>query len=433
VGQTGAVSEDPAGTAARTAAPLHRRTWHLGPPPASRRTAGWVLLPLRGFLGFTFCFAGLQKLANPTFFNSANPSGIHAQLLGAARVSPLHALLGHLVHLSTPIGVLIALGELAVGLGTLLGLLTPIAAIGGLLLSITLFLSVSYHSSPYYTGADIVFVFAWLPLIVAGSGGVLSLDAFLEAKERVRRGLGPASPVTVPFAVIQQVCGHYAADRCNAQRGAACAPRGCPFLAGIEHPASEPVAGAVRRRPVLLGTLAAGVGALGLAGAGAAAGLGRLIGGAKVSSGLSALGSSTAPQSSATTTTTSTSTTLAEPASTTTPSSSATTTSVPEPTGTIIGRASGVPLGGAATFTVPESGDPGIVLQPSAGHFVAFDAVCPHQGCTVGFSSAAELLVCPCHGSEFNATTGALVRGPAPHGLRAVSIAEGHNGDLYAQ
>jgi thiosulfate dehydrogenase [quinone] large subunit len=26
---------------------------------------GRALLPLRAFLGFTFCFAGLQKLANP--------------------------------------------------------------------------------------------------------------------------------------------------------------------------------------------------------------------------------------------------------------------------------------------------------------------------------------------------------------------------------
>ena len=51
---------------------------------------GWALLPLRAFLGITFCFAGLQKLANPNFFDPNSPSGIQAQLVAANRTSPLH-------------------------------------------------------------------------------------------------------------------------------------------------------------------------------------------------------------------------------------------------------------------------------------------------------------------------------------------------------
>src|SRR5215475_11237715 len=51
-----------------------------------------ALLPLRAFLGFTFCFAGLQKLANPLFFEAGNPASIQAQLAGAARRSPIHLL-----------------------------------------------------------------------------------------------------------------------------------------------------------------------------------------------------------------------------------------------------------------------------------------------------------------------------------------------------
>jgi len=44
--------------------------WAVGPQWAAQglRQPGWVLLPLRAFLGFTFCYAGLQKLANPDFF-----------------------------------------------------------------------------------------------------------------------------------------------------------------------------------------------------------------------------------------------------------------------------------------------------------------------------------------------------------------------------
>ena len=54
------------------------------PAPAPPDALGSVLLPLRAFLGFTFCFAGLQKLANPRFFDAADPASIQAQLDGAA-------------------------------------------------------------------------------------------------------------------------------------------------------------------------------------------------------------------------------------------------------------------------------------------------------------------------------------------------------------
>src|SRR5271156_3588686 len=104
--------------------------YFAAPPPRAFTQSGWALLPLRAFLGVTFCFAGLQKLANPNFFNANSPSSIQAQLIASERFSPLAPLLGHLFRFATPIGVLIALGELAVGLGTLLGLWTRVAAVG---------------------------------------------------------------------------------------------------------------------------------------------------------------------------------------------------------------------------------------------------------------------------------------------------------------
>jgi thiosulfate dehydrogenase (quinone) large subunit len=58
------------------------------PAPPDGQVLGWVLLPLRAFLGFTFCFAGLQKLANPRFFDTADPASIQSQLAGAARPGP---------------------------------------------------------------------------------------------------------------------------------------------------------------------------------------------------------------------------------------------------------------------------------------------------------------------------------------------------------
>ena len=86
------------------------------PAPTAPDVPGRALVPLRAFLGFTFCFAGLQKLANPRFFDAADPASIQAQLAGAARRSPVHALISPLTHVAVLVGILIALGELAAGL-----------------------------------------------------------------------------------------------------------------------------------------------------------------------------------------------------------------------------------------------------------------------------------------------------------------------------
>ena len=264
---------------------------------------GRALLPLRAFLGFTFCFAGLQKLANPGFFQASNPGSIQAQLAGAVRRSPIHALISPLAHLAVPLGVLIAVAELAIGLGTLLGLWQRLAAAGGVALSLLLFLTVSFHSSPYYTGADIVFAFAWTPLLLAGAGPLLSADAAIAARARARRG---------------------GSRRVSAEE-------------------------ASRREVVLKGTVTAGAAVTGLVLGGVAAGLGRLAGGTKDNSGTAQL----SPTQSAS-------------APSTAPSSSGAGRS--HPAGTAIGPATDVPVGGAASFTDPRTGDPSIVIQATAGN-----------------------------------------------------------------
>jgi len=59
---------------------------------------------------------------------------------------------------------------------------------------------------------------------------------------------------------------------------------------------------------------------------------------------------------------------------------------------------------------IPSSGDPGIVIHAD-GAFFAYDAVCPHAGCTVGYYAANDLIVCPCHGGVA-VTTGDVINGP---------------------
>jgi thiosulfate dehydrogenase (quinone) large subunit len=328
-------------------------------------------VPLRLFLGVTFVFAALQKLANPNFFRSTSPISIHAQLLAATHTSPIHALVSPLASLSTAVGLAIALGELAVGVGTLLGLITRGAAVGGLLLNLMLFLTVSFHAAPFYTGSDIVFVFAWTPLILAGAAGAPALDTWLARQRELVAVRSPESnAVTAP--------------------------------------------GVSRRSVVSVGAMTAAVAGVAAVLGGAAAGLGRAIGGTPASTGGTHLLSS-----GPTSTTKSTATT---------PSSGSGT-----PEGTAVGSAASVPVGGSAAFTDPHSGDPSIVIQQTEGDFVAFDAICPHAGCTVAYQAASKIIACPCHGSEFNPKSGDVIRGPATYGLTPIGITEGPNGDLYVR
>ncbi len=69
---------------------------------------------------------------------------------------------------------------------------------------------------------------------------------------------------------------------------------------------------------------------------------------------------------------------------------------------------------------VPQDGglvrDGVVITQPTAGRYRAFDARCPHQGCLVS-EVTTRAIVCPCHGSEFDPSTGEMTKGPATEGL----------------
>ena len=330
--------------------------WSVTRPDGSVAT-GWYLVPLRLFIGVTFLYAGLQKLADPQFVRKNSPTSIYAQLIASSRSSPIHALVSHLISIAPGVGLVIAIGEVAIGLGVLVGLWMRAAAAAGMVLSFSLFLAVSFHTTPYFIGSDIVFFFAWTPLVLAGAAGAPALDTWL-------------------------------ADRTGDSAG--------------RH-------GVSRRAVISSGALAGMAAVVVLCLGGFTALVGRLIGGTSTAGGgpVTLAGGGTA---------------------TTTPRGSGSPTS---PSGTAIGPATGVPLGGSAAFTDPSTGDPALVIHQTAGNFVAFDAICPHQGCTVAYQPSSKIIACPCHGSEFNAKNGNVIRGPAASGLTPIRITSGPNGDLY--
>ncbi|MFI9826755.1 TQO small subunit DoxD [Streptomyces sp. NPDC051913] len=147
----------------------------------------YALLPLRVFLGVTFIYAGLDKITDSAFMKDSGAGSIGDQMRNVKQSSAIPAMVDMALNNPVGFGYAIAFGELAVGLGTLLGLLARLAALGGALISLSLWLTMSWAAEPYYYGNDLAYLMAWLPLVLAGAP-YLSLDAMIRGRRRQPAG-----------------------------------------------------------------------------------------------------------------------------------------------------------------------------------------------------------------------------------------------------
>ncbi len=334
----------------------------------------------------TFVYGGIQKLSDPGFLHPGAPTYIGTQLRGFAHGTPGGFLLRALAIPHPAVsGVGVALVEIAVGLLVTIGLLTRPAATVGLALNLLLFLTNSWHTYPYFLGSDIVFVFAWLPFVLVGAARQPALDPLLQRIALTRtdpgwspgRGArGPAVPPARPDAAEAELT----------RRGAIGAA---------------------------LGLVAAATAAI--------AGVSLLVRGGYHPP--RTLNASVPPRS---------------PATRANPPQSTSTKVAPRarkaarglPAGAVkLGAASQLSVGQGATYADPGNGQPDIVIRQQNGTLVAHSAVCTHAGCTVGYQGGQ--IVCPCHGSVFNAQTGAVITGPAVTPLAPRDVIQ-HAGEIYA-
>jgi thiosulfate dehydrogenase (quinone) large subunit len=422
--------------------PARKHSWWT-----DTRLSGRVLLPLRLFLGVTFVYAGIQKLTDPQFFNPSAAGFIGKQIMAFATGSPIH---NFLLHAALPhamfFGALVAFGEIAIGIGTLIGFLFRPAAFFGILLSLMFFLSASWRVHPYFYGADIVFVFAWIPLLLAGplGSGLPSIDALLvqrilmDVPPEWRGRLGPVlyfllgvganvedkesvQPEEIPSQATYRASGQAAAYNSKV-RGY---PQGVPqhIISGQVKPGNAQGVpqqqkqvnykgrnATIRRsqesrRNFLWGIVVGGLGMLGIAVAGKAVQslpFGR-DDNAPVIPQNPATGTGSGAQS--------------------TPDSGTATTTAGGTTSTEIAQVSAVQPNSAVTFTIPSNGDPGVLVRLNNGKFVAFDAACTHAGCPVQYDPTSQHLLCPCHGAEFDpSNAAAVVQGPTNTPLPGVPI-----------
>lgn len=337
------------------------------PEPVPTTIQGWMLLPQRLFLGGTFVYAGLQKFLDPQFFHKATPGYIGNQIIGFAQGSPLHFfLIKFVLPHAVLFGWTVALGELAIGLGTLVGLLFRPAAFFGMLLSLLFFLTASWHVYPYFYGADIVFAMSWCTLLLVGpvGTGLPTCDFWLQ-RFFFPQGLARQGLLARALGVLVLGLNTWRAPESMQQRQR--------FAAWQQQ--------RVRRRTFLQGLATGGVSVLGLT---------------LMSSILHVFG---------------------RPGTQTAGGTGGTSA------GTVIAHTKDISEKSAVTFTIPGTGDPGVLIHLPNQQFVAFDTTCTHAGCEVDYDPDSGHLICPCHGAQFDpANQAAVLQGPAQSPLSSIKL-----------
>ncbi len=367
----------------------------------------WVLVPLRLFMGATFVYAGVQKLTDPQYFDPHARGYIGHQIIAFANGSPLHELLIRVaVSHAVLFGALVAYGELAIGLCVLVGLFLRVASLSGLLLNLIFFLSADWHIFPYFYGSDIVFLFCWLTLLIAGPANqalpALDTRLVLWLVERAKPVSRPRLAALCSLVFGVKVSPEFSTQPTQAVPGPRVVQQRLQTASGYKAWQLEQ-ARQESRRSFIWGAASGGTLMIVLVGLAEAL---RLLP-APGSTDTGDLGTQVTP-------------TLGSPVAGDTP-----TAALP---GGVIAQISDVPVNSATTFTIPSNGDPGILVHLSNGQFVAFDATCTHAGCPVDYDPGLRDLVCPCHGAAFDPSKGAeAINGPAQTPLTSVPIVVDQN------
>lgn len=143
---------------------------------------------LRGFLGFTWIYAGWDKATDPGFLTKGSASFIGTQLSGYATQSPIGGLFNKLIEHSTAVGLFVMLSEFAIGLATLLWVSPTFAAFGGFTMSLGLWLASSFHVSPYFLASDTAYAILWLVYFLTIVGDRRKVDVALDRRGAIRVG-----------------------------------------------------------------------------------------------------------------------------------------------------------------------------------------------------------------------------------------------------
>src|SRR5579859_33877 len=157
-------------------------------PPIARfffqsTTMAWLWLVVRVYVGYDFLTAGWHKFTSPDWMNGSG-TGIMGFWKGALGTTPsgapvitfdwYRAFLQFLVDSNSAgwFGYVIVLGELAVGIGLILGAFVGVAAAGGLIMNMAFMLAGSTSTNPVLAILGVLLILAWK------NAGYIGLDRY---------------------------------------------------------------------------------------------------------------------------------------------------------------------------------------------------------------------------------------------------------------
>lgn len=117
---------------------------------------------MRAFLGVTWIYAGWDKASDAGFLIEGAPTYIGSALSAYSTNSPISFLLKPILEYSEAVGIFIMVCEFAVGLATLLWIAPQLAALGGFVISIGLWLSSTFYITPYFLASNSAYAILWL-------------------------------------------------------------------------------------------------------------------------------------------------------------------------------------------------------------------------------------------------------------------------------
>jgi thiosulfate dehydrogenase [quinone] large subunit len=334
-----------------------------------RLSAAMILLPVRFFWGLAFLAAGLDKLFNPKFLDSHATSYIGNQLAGFAKTSPLADFLTYVAVPNADIfGWTVLLGEIAIGLGLLVGFLSQTAAAFGFILNLILWLSAAWGGAAFFLIPELPFAVGFLALAIAKPHSVLSLDGQLRRWWNRRNTAGK----------------QYANE-------------------ADTHPdqLSDPTQPDPERKKLARRQVIQVAGATMLTG---------MVTGAAWGS--TWIGKSSTPASS--------------PKTATAGNSSGTAVGK----GTVLTTLAKLPVGQSQTFVTPDTNQKAILIHDEDGTVMAYNATCTHMGCEVVFDKQDKDLFCPCHSARFECKGGQPTQGPAKEPLTRYKVQVDGSGNI---
>jgi thiosulfate dehydrogenase [quinone] large subunit len=165
------------------------QVWIQDPPIArflfqSTGVMPWIWLVVRLYVGYDFLTAGIHKLTTPAWVDGSG-AGILGFWKGALGTTPAGApvitfdwyrtFIQLLVDTNSAgwFSYIIVLGELAVGIGLILGAFTGLAAAGGLLMNLAFMLAGTTSTNPLLAIMGVGLILAWK------NAGYIGLDRWL--------------------------------------------------------------------------------------------------------------------------------------------------------------------------------------------------------------------------------------------------------------